>query len=148
MSILPILKHPNNTLRQKAEQVKEITDEIKQLISDMIKIMVQGDGAGLAANQVGNLNRVIITTNNKNEIIPLINPEIIKKSFSKTISDEGCLSIPDTNGNVKRFKKIKVMALDQDGNKIEFWANKLHSIIIQHEIDHLDGVLFIDKLGK
>lgn len=148
MSILPVLKEPNKILRQKSADVKEINDEIKQQIFDMIETMKKEDGVGLAANQIGKLNRLIITTNNNNEIIPLINPEIIKHSFSKVKSEEGCLSVPGRIGTVKRFKKIKVRALDQNGNKIEFWVDKLWSIIIQHETDHLNGILFIDKLEK
>lgn len=146
MSRLPVLQTPNKILKQKADEVKEITAEIKQQIFDMIETMKAENGAGLAANQIGVLNRVVITTNNKGEVIPLINPVIVKKSFSKATSEEGCLSVPETFVKIKRYKKIKVKALDQEGKNIEFWATGLFAVVIQHETDHLDGILITDKI--
>jgi len=145
MSRLPVLKTPNKILKQKAKEVKNITAEIKQQIFDMIETMKAENGAGLAASQIGILNRVAIATNNKNEIIPLINPVIIKKSFSKITIEEGCLSVPEKFIKIKRFKKIKIKALGQNGKNLEFWATGMFAVVIQHEIDHLDGILITDK---
>ena len=114
----------------------------------MIQTMEAEDGVGLAANQIGKTNRVIIATDNDNNVIPLINPEIIKNSFSKIKFEEACLSCPGKNGKVTRFKKVKIKALNQDGNPVEFWADKLFAIVLQHEIDHINGILFIDKIEK
>jgi|YNPNPStandDraft_1061719.scaffolds.fasta_scaffold14532_3 peptide deformylase len=149
--MLNILTYPNEKLKQTSIEVTpaEMKDWSLQIfIDEMIETMKQAKGIGLAAPQVGKNIRIIIATKDDGEIYALINPEIIKKSFSKVKSEEGCLSIPGKIGIVKRYKTIEVKALDRLGKEIKIKANGLFSIVLQHEIDHLDGVLFIDKAER
>jgi len=146
--ILEILQGANNpTLRQKAEPVKQITAEIKQLVLDIKETLeAHLDGIGLAAPQVGQLLRIIaVKPYPEQETLILINPEIKKKSWSKEIMIEGCLSLPRTALPVKRAKKIAVEALDINGQKIKIKAKDFLARVIQHEIDHLEGILITDK---
>jgi len=144
--ILKILTDNNPALRQKAEKVKEITAEIKRLVLDMIEIMEKNEGLGLAANQVGKLLRIIIIEPEPNQkAIVLINPEIKRKSWKKEEIVEGCLSLPEIYLSVKRPVKITVEALDINGEKIKIKAEGLLARIIQHETDHLNGILIVDK---
>lgn len=148
--ILPIITHPNSILRQKAKEVelKEIkTYEIKKLIFDMKETVEAAGGIGLAAPQVGHSRRIIVIFL-ENKKIALINPKITYFSWRKKVVEEGCLSIPGRFGLVKRSKLIKVTAQDEDGKEIKFKAKNLLARVIQHEIDHLDGILFIDKAEK
>lgn len=148
--ILPILSHPNSILRQKAREVelKEIKNyEIKKLIFDMKETVEVENGIGLAAPQVGHSLRIIVIFL-ENKKIALINPQITYFSLRKKKDEEGCLSIPGKFGFVKRSKVIKVKAFDENGKKIKFKAKNLLARVIQHEVDHLDGVLFIDKAEK
>lgn len=144
-----ILTEPNKILRTKSTPVetdKIKTPEFQALISDMLETMKRADGVGLAANQVGVTERIIIAT--IKEPTPLINPEIVSHSILKTKSEEGCLSVPGKWGFVRRYKTVKIKALDRNGNEIRMSLKGLPAIVLQHEIDHLDGVLFIDKLIK
>ena len=145
--ILPILINPNPILRKKSTQIRrdEIkTKEFQRLCSDMAKTMEEKDGAGLAAPQIGkNIRLVVVRT--ENSAVCMINPKIIKKSWAKECGEEGCLSVPDVFGRVKRHKKIICKYLDKKGKEIKIEAEGLMARVIQHEIDHLDGVLFIDK---
>jgi len=148
--ILPILTHPNPILQKKAEEVeleKIKNYEIKKLIFDMKETVEAKNGIGLAAPQVGQLLRVIVIFLENKKIV-LINPKIVHFSWRKKIAEEGCLSIPGTFGLVKRSKGIKVHAYDENGKKMKFKAKNLFARVIQHEVDHLDGVLFIDKSEK
>ena len=147
MSILKIETGENNPiLRQRARTVKKITLQTRRLILDMIETMEANNGAGLAAPQVGKSLRIIIAKPCQNqESLALINPEIIKKSFLKDALEEGCLSLPDQAISVKRPKKITVSASNIDGQKIEIKTGGILSRIIQHEIDHLNGILISDK---
>lgn len=145
-----IITHPNKFLRQNTEdinidQIK--TDEIQNLIDSLIFTMKKKDGIGLAAIQVG-INKSIVIINSKDEPLVLINPKIISKSFRKTTMEEGCLSVPNVYGAVKRPKNIKINAYDSNGQEINEKYTGLISKIIQHEIDHLNGILFIDKAIK
>jgi len=145
--ILNIITHPNPILRRisKNFNVKNIkTDDAQEFFNNMEVTMIKKDGVGLAAPQVGKNIRVI-TVNTKEGVICCINPEITKKSIMKEIDEEGCLSIPETFGKVKRHKNVTCIYLDRVGNKQELKAKGLLARIIQHEIDHLDGILFIDK---
>ncbi len=147
-----IIKHPNKILRQKSKEIN--LDEIKnkefqKLIIEMTETMFKKDGAGLAAPQIGKNIRVIIVNKNNKAII-MINPEISKKSWSKEIDQEGCLSVVDKKGEiyylpVSRHKKINCIYFDIKGKKQKIEATNLLARIIQHEIDHLDGILFIDR---
>lgn len=153
--ILPILNHPNPTLRKVSRPLTpdEIeSPEIQRLISDMEKTMLAKDGAGLAAPQIGhNLRLVVLRDQDLEKTFIMINPQITKKSWAKTVDEEGCLSVLDKNGhiifgNVERHKNIQCVYLDTKGKKQKVAAKEILARIIQHETDHLDGVLFIDKL--
>lgn len=152
---LDILLNPNPILRKKSEPL-EITDilkpEFQALLADMAETMTKKDGAGLAAPQIGKNIRLIIIQNNKN-ILFLINPMITKKSWARETEEEGCLSVLDDKGEiiyapVERYKKINCIYLDEKGEKKKLIAEKLFARVIQHEIDHLDGILFIDRIVK
>lgn len=144
--ILPILTYPNVILRQKAKKIKNPKDqEIKELVLDMLETMENsGNALGLAAPQVGkSLQLCIIKLDGKTHI--LINPKITSKSWKKETGEEGCLSFPEKFIPVKRHLKVKVSALDKEGKKNVIKASGLLARAFQHEIDHLNGVLFIDK---
>jgi peptide deformylase len=147
MSPLQIRKIGDPVLRTKAKKIDEITEKINDLIDNMFETMYAEDGIGLAAPQVGILKRIAIVDIQEDNKIVLINPEIIEEE-GKAVMEEGCLSIPGETGDVIRAEKIKVRTLDRDGNEIEFKAEGLEARAIQHEIDHLDGILFIDKVVK
>jgi peptide deformylase len=147
MSPLQIRKIGDPVLRTKAKKIDEITEKINDLIDNMFETMYSEDGIGLAAPQVGILKRIAIVDIQEDNKIVLINPEIIEEE-GKAVMEEGCLSIPGETGDVIRAEKIKVKTLDRDGNEIEFKAEGLEARAIQHEIDHLDGILFIDKVVK
>ena len=148
--IREILTHPNPKLYEKSLPIK-VEDvsagKYSKLISDMIETMNSKQGIGLAAPQIGELIRIVII-NTKDGPLPLLNPEIIKKSWRKSTDEEGCLSVPETYGSVKRSHSIEVKAYSQFGKEIKFKASGLFARVIQHEIDHLDGVLFIDKVKR
>lgn len=135
----------NPILRQTAETVKEITPEIKGLVFAMGKTLKAKDALGLAAPQVGKSLRIITVKTDSGALITLINPEIARKSWRKQIMEEGCLSLPEKSFAVKRPKKIAVKGLAPDGKKIKFKAEGLLARIVQHEIDHCDGILISDK---
>ena len=145
-----IVTYPNKILREKSKPVSaELikSEEIKKLIANMKEWVGKADGVGLAAVQIGVLKRVIIIEMN-GKIQAFINPKITKHSWKKTALEEGCLSVPGKNGYVKRSEKISVKALDENGKKIKLKTSGLISIIFQHEVDHLNGILFIDKIWK
>ncbi|OGY47005.1 MAG: peptide deformylase [Candidatus Buchananbacteria bacterium RIFCSPHIGHO2_02_FULL_45_11b] len=145
--LLPIKIYPCPVLRQKNRNLKTAElqkNEIKQLILNMAETMKQKDGAGLAAPQVGQ-NLRIAAINTEDGVLVLINPKILIKSWRQEIMEEGCLSLPEIFGLVKRSLKVNVTALDSDGKRIRFKATGMFARVIQHELDHLDGVLFIDK---
>jgi peptide deformylase len=141
-----ILKYPNPILKKKAEKVKEITEEIKNLGRDMIEILEINQGVGLASSQVGELKRIIAVRFEDRPRI-FINPVILKKSKETEVIEEGCLSFPGLFLKIKRAKEIEVKALDENGIEINIKDNGLISRIFQHEIDHLEGILFIDRLS-
>ena len=148
--ILNIIINPNPILRKKSIEInknKINSKEMKEFCANMSETMIKKDGVGLAAPQVGKNIRFIVV-NIENKITCMINPIITKKSWAKEFGEEGCLSVPDTFGKVKRHKKIKCLYYDNNGKKQIISAEKLTARIIQHEIDHLDGILFIDYLGK
>lgn len=148
--ILPIITHPNSILRQKAEEIeleKIKSYDIKKLVFNMKETVEAGKGIGLAAPQVGHSLRVIVIFL-ENKKMALINPKITHFSWIKKSGEEGCLSMPGTFGFVKRSKLIKIKALDENGEEIKFKAKNILARVIQHEVDHLDGILFIDKAEK
>lgn len=143
-----ILTYPDAKLRQKSKEVAlEQIPSLLPFIQEMILIMSQNDGVGLAAPQIGVAKRIIVISANVGPRA-MINPKIRKKSLLKEIDEEGCLSVPGVQGLVKRHKSIVVEAFAENGEKINFTAKGLLARIIQHEIDHLDGILFIDKAKK
>ena len=147
--ILPILEYPDKRLRTVAKPVKKINDAVNKLIKDMFDTMYNAPGIGLAATQVNSHQRIIVidVSENQNDPISLINPEIIDKS-GEIESEEGCLSVPSYYENVKRANNIRVKSLDQNGDALQTNASGMLAICIQHEIDHLDGILFVDHLSK
>ena len=148
MSILPILTFPNSLLRKKAMPIKIIDNELKDLIVNMTDTLKQAQGVGLAANQVGVLKRLCIIKSSPDEDYKAyINPEILKKTGTRFVN-EGCLSFPEYNGIVKRSISITARYLDETGGKIKITADELLSQALEHEIDHLNGILFIDHLKE
>ena len=147
---MEITKEPNKILRHKLKEVKEITPEIKALISDMRKMMVEARGVGLAANQVGHDLQIFVIDKKLAEEngVPdaYINPEITEYSKELAEAEEGCLSLPDYWQHKKRAKKIKLKALDENGKKIKIKARGLLARVFQHEYDHLQGILIKDKV--
>ena len=148
MPVLPVLKFPNKVLKTRAVEVTQITAEDHKLVKNMIETMYAENGVGLAANQVGVLKRVFVASHDQvkgNEQV-YFNPKIVKKEG--VIKEfEGCLSVPEFYEPVKRAKKVWMQAMDLDSKMVEVKAEGLLSRIFQHEIDHLDGILFIDRLG-
>ncbi|MDP3900132.1 MAG: peptide deformylase [bacterium] len=146
-NILPIIIYPDNILRKKSINIKKVDKEIRQLVLDMGHTMIAKDGVGLSAPQIGKNIRLIII-NTKDGIVAMINPKITKKFWAKEVGEEGCLSIPDFFGPVKRSKKINVIYTDLEDKTVKLKAEGLFARVIQHEVDHLEGILFIDYLPK
>ncbi|HDZ54698.1 MAG TPA: peptide deformylase [Candidatus Nealsonbacteria bacterium] len=146
MAILEIKKYPDPILRKKAQPVEKITDEIEKLKKDMVETMIKNEGVGLAATQVGQLKRIIIIQTEKDPL-ELINPKIIKRSKKTEITEEGCLSFPGLRLKIKRAKEVEISARDKVGLEVQISAQGLQARVFQHEIDHLDGRLFIDRLS-
>src|SRR3989338_7378178 len=148
MSVIPVLKFPHKVLKTRASEVAQITSEDRKLVRNMIDTMYAENGVGLAANQVGILKRIFVASHDQvqgNEQV-YFNPRIFKKKGSVK-EFEGCLSVPEFYEPVKRFKKVWMRAMTPDGKMVEVAADGLLARIFQHEIDHLDGILFIDRLG-
>ena len=147
--ILNILKYPDKRLRTIAKPVVIVDETIKQQVKDMFETMYEAPGIGLAATQVNFHQRIIVIdiSDECNEPICLINPEVIEES-GEIQWEEGCLSVPDYYENVIRANDIKVQAINQHGETFELEASEMLSVCIQHEIDHLDGILFVDHLSK
>jgi len=149
MAILNILHYPDSRLRNKAEPVSEVNDEIRQLADDMLETMYDAPGIGLAAIQVNIRKRLIVIdiSEDKSDPLVLINPEVIDAEGEREF-EEGCLSVPEAYEAVTRADRIKVKALNFDNESYEFDADGLLATCIQHEIDHLDGKLFVDYLSN
>jgi len=147
--ILNILKYPDKKLRTIAKPVVNVDETIKQHVKDMFETMYEAPGIGLAATQVNFHQRIIVIDISEqcNEPICFINPEIMEKS-GEIQWEEGCLSVPDYYENIIRANDIKVQALNQHGETFELEASEMLSVCIQHEIDHLNGILFVDHLSK
>jgi len=154
MALLPIITAPDPILKTISEPVAEVTDEIKTLIEDMFETMYEAPGIGLAAIQVGVQKRVLVVDivgkneeGNDPQPIAIINPEITWVSDDDSVYEEGCLSVPAHYADVVRPAEIKMTYLDLDGKKQELHADSLLATCIQHEIDHLDGILFVDHIS-
>jgi peptide deformylase len=148
MAILNILHYPDPRLRNRAKPVAAVTEVHRQLIEDMLQTMYAAPGIGLAAIQVGVAERVIVVdvSDQGDQPLGLINPEILSKEGSE-VMQEGCLSVPGVYEDVERAERIRVRALDGQGKRLDLDADGLLAVFIQHEIDHLDGKLFVDYLS-
>ncbi|MDQ1362585.1 MAG: peptide deformylase [Pseudomonadota bacterium] len=148
MALLDILHYPDERLRNKARPVAAVDDGVRKLVDDMFETMYHAPGIGLAAIQVNVARRVIVVdvSAEKNQPMCFINPEILAKDGVEQ-HEEGCLSVPGFYETIERAEHIKVRALDRDGNSFELETGELLAICIQHEIDHLDGKLFVDYLS-
>jgi len=148
MALLEILHFPDPRLRLKAEPVAQVDDRIRQTVEDMLETMYQAPGIGLAATQVNIQEQIIVidVSEQKNDPLCLINPKILEKDGIEEMQ-EGCLSVPGFYENVTRAEKIKISALNPQGETFELEANDLLAVCIQHEMDHLDGKLFVDYLS-
>jgi len=147
MAVLPIHEAPAPVLRQKSKRVRSIDKSIHRLMDDMLETMHSAGGVGLAAPQLGTLLRVIVIGMPEEEDIVLINPEIVRRKGERVV-DEGCLSIPGYIGQIKRAESVRVKGRDQNGKEIRIKASELLAQALEHEIDHLNGVLYIDYLDS
>ena len=151
MAILEILKYPDPRLSRVAQPVKNINSAIVRLINDMLETMYAAPGVGLAANQVGALDRIIVLDvdheNPQKSIYKLINPTVVR-SEGEILWEEGCLSVVDFTAEVRRAAQVEVLALDENEKEIKIEAEGLLAVALQHEIDHLDGKLFIDRISR
>ena len=159
MAILKIIEFPDPFLAQPTIAVEEIDDTIQKLIDDMGETMFDAPGVGLAAPQVGSSHRLIVynpdaaiemegKTPPHKQVTALINPKIISASGSVISENEACLSVPDYRADVKRHERVTVRALNREGKALEFDADGIMAVILQHEIDHLDGILYIDRISR
>ncbi len=148
MAILPILHFPDPRLRRTAEPVDDVNDEIRVLVDNMFETMYEAPGIGLAAPQVDVLKRILVVdiSDDRSQPFCLINPEILSSEGDEE-TEEGCLSVPNTYEKVRRAKRVAVKALNLDGQLFEIRAEDLLAVCIQHEIDHLEGKLFVDYLS-
>ena len=158
MAVLSIVTYPERSLLKPSVPVEKIDETIHALIEDMGETMADAPGVGLAAPQVGENIRLIVYdpsagTKEKEEdsgkrFTPLVNPEIIHAEGSIVSEDEACLSVPDYSADVKRYSRVTVTAMNREGKQITFDAEGIQAVIMQHEIDHLDGILFIDRISS
>lgn len=151
MAILEILKYPALALNKAASPVKNMTGETAQLVSDLLETMYAAPGVGLAAPQVGSSERIVVLdTDHENpgkQVYKLINP-VITRAEGEIIWEEGCLSVVDFTAEVRRFAQVEVIAFDEKEKEIKIAAEGLLAVALQHEIDHLDGKLFIDRISR
>lgn len=148
MALLPILRYPDPRLHTQAQAVESVTDDIRQLIADMAETMYEAPGIGLAATQVNVHRRVVVidVSEDQSALTALINPEILERT-GEQVCEEGCLSVPGVYEKVSRAERVRVRALNANGEPFEFEAEGLLAVCIQHEIDHLDGKVFVEYLS-
>jgi peptide deformylase len=151
--LLPVLKEPDPRLRIKAKPIEKVDDAVRKLMDDMLETMYHEEGMGLAATQVGVDKRVIVIdlnagTDEEPKVFLMANPEILWCSDETSSMQEGCLSVPETRAEISRPARVKVRYLDRDNQQVELEVDGLFATCIQHEIDHLNGVLFIDYLSR
>ena len=149
MSLLPILKYPDDRLHTVAKRVDEVNEELRSFIEDMAETMYAASGIGLAATQVNRHERVIVidVSDSHDDLLVLINPEITHQEGA-CVGEEGCLSVPGIFEKVERSERISIKALDKFGDEYTLEADGLLSVCIQHEIDHLDGKVFVEYLSR
>ena len=148
MALLDILTFPDPRLERTALPIKIIDDKVKKLVDDMADTMYDAQGIGLAATQVGELRRVLVMdiSEDRNQLRVFINPEILRKEGT-AVAEEGCLSVPGIYDKVERAETVMVTALDRDGHRFTLNASGLLAVCIQHEVDHLDGKVFVEYLS-
>ena len=149
--LIPIVKIPDTILRQIAQPIDEITDGVRQLLDDMAATMYDAPGIGLAAPQINVSQRLVVIDCSKDdapELYKMVNPKIIALSEEQAVLEEGCLSIPDQTAKVARPAEVSIRYLDETGTSQTLTADGLLAACIQHEIDHLNGVLFIDHISR
>jgi len=148
MALLEVLRFPDERLRTVAKPVKQVNKQVQQIVKDMLETMYEESGVGLAATQVDIHQRIVVIDDSEKQDQPkvFINPEIIAKQGSKT-HEEGCLSVPGCYATVERADQVTVKALNEQGESFELTADGLLAVIIQHELDHLKGKLFVDYLS-
>ncbi len=149
MALLSILRYPDPRLHTVAKPVAEVNDRIRQLVDDMLETMYEAKGVGLAATQVDVHERVVVidTSEERNDARVLINPEIIAASDEMLVWEEGCLSVPTIYDKVDRHARVRVRALNREGQPYEFDADELLAVCVQHELDHLLGKVFVEYLS-
>lgn len=147
MAVLPIVKVPDPVLRQKTKKIKKIDASLQKLIDDMIETMHDAPGVGLAANQVGLSLRLCVIQVPGEDVVTMINPEIVRRSGTR-MCDEGCLSLPGYKGVIPRSEKVVVKALNRDGRPVRYHATELFAEAVEHEVDHLNGLLYFDYLDS
>lgn len=149
MALLPILRYPDPRLHKKAAVVERVDESIRKLIADMAETMYEAPGIGLAATQVDVHKRVVVidVSEDKSKLLAFVNPEILERS-GEQICEEGCLSVPGIYEKVNRSERVKVRALDAKGEPFILEAEGLLAVCVQHEIDHLDGRVFVEHLSQ
>ena len=154
MAKLKIYEYPHPILKQKAERVAKVDNELRKLLDDMLETMYAAEGVGLAAPQIGLSKRIVVIDvshadeGEKRAPMFLVNPEIIWHSDEQSCQFEGCLSVPEQRAEVDRYVQVRVHYQDYDGKEQEILADGLLAIALQHEIDHLDGILYIDRISR
>ncbi len=153
MALRDVLKFPDKRLQEISTPIEKITDEIRELASDMLEVMYDEPGIGLAAPQVAETIRLIVVDTEwtadgaEQRPLVLVNPEIVESS-GEIVWTEGCLSVPDFEADVERASHVKLRASNLEGEDLEIAASELQAVCFQHEIDHLDGILFIDRISR
>ncbi len=157
MAMLKVYEYPHPVLKQKAVKVEKVDDELRQFLDDMLETMYESAGVGLAAPQVGVSKRIVVidaeqesdgSGHKAGNPMYLVNPEIIWRSEDMVCGEEGCLSVPDQRAEVERHAQVRVHYLDYNGKEQEILADDFLAIVIQHELDHLDGILYIDRISR
>lgn len=157
MTKLKVYEYPHPILKQKAAKVDKVDDELRRFLDDMLETMYVSAGVGLAAPQVGISQRIVVIDaeqesddngHKSGNPMYLVNPEIIWRSEEKVCGEEGCLSVPDQRAEVERHAQVRVRYLDYNGQEKEILADDFLAIVIQHELDHLDGILYIDRISR
>ena len=149
---LKVYEYPHPILKQKAAPVENVDDELRRLLDDMLETMYEAVGVGLAAPQVGISKRIVVIDAAREDEEPqpmfLINPEIVWRSEEKEVCEEGCLSVPEMRAEVERPASVKVKFWNREGTACEILAEDFLAVVVQHELDHLDGILYIDRISR
>ena len=157
MAMIAVNEYPHPILKQKAVKVDKVDDELRHFLDDMLETMYESAGVGLAAPQVGVSKRIVVIDAEQEDDgnghkagnpMYLVNPEIIWRSEEMVCGEEGCLSVPEQRAEVERHAQVRVHYLDYDGKEQEILADDFLAIVIQHELDHLDGILYIDRISR